>query len=229
MLCSTAGLLLYLVKIEKLHALITERKRGTMSSLVRKAVLMGALAALMLFAKGASADSFNFSYSGVGITGMGSFVATPDGGGTYTVTSVTGTQNGATITGMVAVANSGYFTVPDGDNFTYDNLITIGTTPQLDLNGLLFTVQGQSEPVNLYYDTNSYYDAVYVGGASYPNDFVLTPVTFSVAPAPESSSLLLGFGLLGLAWVVRRTSSKSAVPASTSAPVCAVAVAELAK
>jgi hypothetical protein len=199
-----------------------------MSSLVRKAVLMGALAALMLFAKGASADSFNFSYSGVGITGMGSFIATPDGGGTYTVTSVTGTQNGAPITGMVAVANSGYYTVPDGDNFTYDNLIMIGTSPQLDLNGLLFTVQGQSQPVNLYYDTNSYYDAVYVGGASYPNDFVLTPVSFSVTPAPESSSLvLLGFGLLALAWVLRRTSLKPAVTAS--APACAVAAAELAK
>ncbi|HXN65079.1 MAG TPA: PEP-CTERM sorting domain-containing protein [Candidatus Acidoferrales bacterium] len=198
-----------------------------MVSLIRRTILMGALACLTVCAGSASADTFNFAYSGAGITGFGTFTATNEGGGESLVTGVTGQQNGANITAMIPVG-SGVYSVPDGDNFTYDNLIMIGTNPQLDLNGVLFSVQGQSQPVNIYWDTTSYYDAIYLGSAPYPNDFSLTPVQFTVTPTPESSSLLLfGFGLLGTAFIIRRKSAKpQPVSATASSGATAAQLAE---
>jgi hypothetical protein len=185
---------------------------------------------MLLLAALLSPDSLNSTDSGPGITGARSSIAAPDRGGAYTAGSLTSIPDGAPLTGLDTVANPESFTVPDGHNFTYDNLITVGTGPQLDLNGVLFTVPGQSQPMSLDYDTNSHFDALHLGGAgyppmsldgdtkpyygalyvggaaSYPNGLVLTPLNSSVTPTPESSSLiLLGIGLLGLAWVVRRT------------------------
>jgi hypothetical protein len=190
---------------------------------------------MLLLAALLSPDSLNSTYSGPEITGASSSIAAPDRGGAYTVGSFTSIPDGAPITGMDPVAKPESFTVPDRNNFTSDDLIMVGTGPQLDLNGVLFTVPSQWQPMSLDYDTDSHFDALYLGGsgyppmsldgdtkpydgalyvggaASYPNGLVLTPLNSSVTPTPESSSLfLLGIGLLGLAWVLRRTLIKPA-------------------
>lgn len=190
---------------------------------------------MLLLAALLSPDSLNFTYSGTGITGARSSIASPQGGGAYTVGSFTSIPDGASIIGMDPVANPESFTAPGGHNFTYDDVIVVGKGPQLDLNEVLFTVPGQSQPMSLDYEANSHFDALSLGGAgylplsldgdtkpyygalslggaaSYANGLVFTPANSSVTPTPESSSLiLLGVGLLGLAWVVRRTLIKPA-------------------
>jgi hypothetical protein len=80
-------------------------------------------AMLLLGANALSAASFDFSFSGPGVTATGELTATLSGG-TYHVSSITGTQNGATISGgsgsSFTLLGSSFsnaslqFTVPNG-------------------------------------------------------------------------------------------------------------------
>jgi hypothetical protein len=142
------------------------------------------------------ADAFQFTFTGTGINGVLDVTATSQGSGTFLATSISGTVNGNAVTGLIApTALSGYsdYTLPDGDFYSYDDLLFPSATPPLDLGGLLFTVVGESQPVNLWDTTYG----VYIGGGNYPNDFVDTPVTFSApVPVPEPPTLLLLFASL---------------------------------
>jgi len=118
------------------------------------------------------------------------------------VTGVSGSQNGSLVTGLVAPVASDLIILPDGDGFTYDDLLFPSSNPILDNAGLLFTIAGLSEPVNLYSTgSSSYMQSTYIGGGNFPNDFISTPVTLTLVATPEPSALamcLLGFLVLVL-------------------------------
>ena len=116
-----------------------------------------AFAALMVLFSGASAraDSVTFdltysgNYSGDKISGNLVLNATSDGGGVYTVNSVSGTQllNGIMESvNTVVPSTSSPFT--DSGQFDYDELLTPGQSPSIDFYGLLLGVSA-AYPVNI--------------------------------------------------------------------------------
>jgi hypothetical protein len=187
------------------------REETGMRSLTRRSVLMFATAVLLLSATSAYADTFQFSYSGGGVSASGLLNATPIGGGVYQVTSISGTRNGQPITGLVPCSPIPPATYCIGFGFGYDNLLFPASTVQLDIQALLFTVQGVPNPVNLYGIADSPFppyvdltwelapDGIHRLYTGIPVDLSITRVT------PEPSAVLLfGSGLVALAGAMRR-------------------------
>ena len=161
----------------------------------------------------AHADPFNWSYTGVGISGSGTLTATflnSNDGGTFQVTHMTGTANGAAIVDVLPLPPGGYG--------LYDNLFFPNASPQLDFPGLAFTVAG-GQAFNLFFDTVATGDfncgrigycllgpgTVGSEGLTDPS----APITFAAAavPGPIAGAglpglILAGGGLLG--WWRRR-------------------------
>jgi hypothetical protein len=107
-----------------------------------------ATVALIAFqVSGAKATLFNWSYSGVftsgpdlgdAVSGGGQLIASPLGGGQFLVTSISGTADGETISGLTSYA---------GD----DQMISWPGTPQLDFPGLAIeTTTGDA--FNMYFN-----------------------------------------------------------------------------
>ncbi|HEV2577893.1 MAG TPA: PEP-CTERM sorting domain-containing protein [Acidobacteriaceae bacterium] len=180
--------------------------------------------AALLLCPAAFADTFNFTYSGMGtigstptnFTGSGTFTATSTGTtGEYLINSVSGTANGVAIAGLLAPgiypsASSGN---PPNDNFIFFPLASGGA---LDLNGFSFDTADGTD-YNIYYFDPGY------GLVTDPNfdgtdslTFTLTddttgttvvgaPGGSTAAATPEPGSLaLLATGVFGIAGVVRR-------------------------
>jgi len=166
-----------------------------------------AIPAMLSFAGAVNAATFDFSYSfptsdttdfPSGFTSAsGVFTATAEGGGAYLVTGASGEWNGETITGIEA---------PGADaateDSTNDNLIFPGSSPELDLGGVEFTVSGPIAGdlgyglVDVFYETT--------GDAGYSDDSLSTGFspTFNLTPAgvPEPGAwmlMILGIGVLG--------------------------------
>jgi hypothetical protein len=78
-----------------------------------------------------NADTFDWSYTGTGISGNGTFDATLVSGDTYLVSSATGTVNGFTVT-----------LAPVGSYGLNDNDINPNSTPQLTYNGVALETSG---------------------------------------------------------------------------------------
>ncbi|MEC4812602.1 MAG: PEP-CTERM sorting domain-containing protein [Scytonema sp. PMC 1069.18] len=80
----------------------------------------------------ASALTWNWSYSGTGITASGTFTTndTPDDLGFYQISEITGTRNGETIIGLQPAGTP----IPGNEPFEVDNLINLDT-PQLTGDG----------------------------------------------------------------------------------------------
>lgn len=136
--------------------------------------------------------TFDFSFAGSGIDASGSVTASFVSGDTYLVTSLSGTQNGET---MTLLPPEGY---ADNDNYFF----TPG--PFLDIPGVSFSLPGGTD-YNVYYDAGTYYECNNVDdGVCYVGSGV--PLTSgSLSPAPEPGTLVLfGTGLLGLAALLRR-------------------------
>jgi hypothetical protein len=84
----------------------------------------------------------------------------------------------------------------------------------VDNGGILFTLAGLAQPVNLFYDTQGEF-GIYVGGGNYPKDFLYNPVQVSIVSTPEPSTLV--FGLDGLAFLLLGLAvKKMATPAVLS-------------
>ena len=96
-------------------------------------------AATLVSAAAASADTFDWSYTGThgyAVTASGTLTATPLGGGVFAVTSIAGTRDGLAITGLTSYA---------GESNT-----VFSTDPHLDYPGLAFLVGGDA--FNVYFD-----------------------------------------------------------------------------
>jgi hypothetical protein len=154
---------------------------------------------------------FNFSFTGnnsvsgdplTPFSGMGQFTANQVGTtNQYKVTSVTGTTDGQTITGIIRTGGFGF-----NDNLLF---FTPGaSTATLDNSGIAY-VLANGVDVSLFLSaTPGAGDAQQIFG--FPGSLVSEEQTAAVtitnpAAAPEPSSLVLfGTGLLGLAGVARR-------------------------
>jgi hypothetical protein len=141
----------------------------------------------------AYADTFDFTAtgSGGGFSGNGTFVASSNGNGSFTINGISGTG----ITGLV----------PPGTFDNNDNLLFPTSTSLVDGKGFAFTdTQGNTSFAVDIFSVLGGYDANFLDSdgvrATVPVTFQLTNTT-----TPEPSTLvLLGTGILGIAGLLRR-------------------------
>jgi len=150
-------------------------------------VLLGAAlsGALAVGASAAGAASFLWSYSGVNggpVSASGTLQATPDGGGVYTVTSISGFRNGLAITGLTTYAG--------------DDELVYTTAPYVDYPGLAYT-DSSGDAFNVYYDT-SLTDSYACGQIGYCAIGPIASFTLTAVPEPGAWALMLiGLGVVG--------------------------------
>lgn len=158
----------------------------------------------------AQATTFLWSFTGPGVSGGGSLEATFQSGSTYLITSISGTANGQTISGLTGYAGAGqliFYPQPA-------NVVT-------DVNGFAFGVGNGSTSYNIYEDYGNIDPSspYYCGAAPYcivgPGDTVnggagdpvvaLTTLTLTAVPEPSTwAMLLVGFAGLGYAGMRRQ-------------------------
>jgi MYXO-CTERM domain-containing protein len=181
-----------------------------------KRLILLAIPALLFGVSCVQADTYTYTYSGAGVSGILDLQVTPIGGGIDQIIGATGT---ATISNSLVAApitfipgGPGQTTSPSGF-FYYDNLLNVGNpSVPFDNNGLLFSVSGTE--INLF---SGNYGAL-LPIAEYENNGFNTPIVGTLSPslshggdgalAPEPSlDAALGVGLLGLVAAFRRRRS----------------------
>ena len=185
--------------------------------------VVGALSATALSA--ASADTFAWTYSGVGCTveicGFGPDVFPPQpmtGSGylttvnpvhapraPYAIATFTGSWNGFNITGLLPTDPSSPYYFFNDNTLLYPLIAGQPDRQYLDIEGLGFAVD-DGTGVNLFYEAkHHYYFAIASNDPPYGyNTFSGGSFgTFVVTPVPEPSTwLLIIIGFAGLVWVL---------------------------
>jgi len=163
--------------------------------------VLAALPVLFLLLAGAqnlfaTSVTFDFSFSGTGITASGSLTATLVAGNEFLVTSLTGMQNGFAMTLLAP----GAYADNNNDVFT--------TGPFLNVGGLAFVLSNGTTDYDVYYDasTSTYLECNSMsGGCAIGDGTIIKGTVTEVSTVPEPGTLvLLGSGLVGLAGVARR-------------------------
>jgi hypothetical protein len=145
----------------------------------------------------AHADTFDFSAIGSagGFSGAGTLTASPNGGGDFLITAITGTG----VTGLFA---------PNGFNGN-DNLLFPTASPTLDAHGFSFSAANGPDTfdVNLFNNGSGYF--IFLTDEDNFNEII--PVTFTLSAAtPEPSTLLLLVtGLVCVSSAARKRSLRS--------------------
>jgi hypothetical protein len=165
---------------------------------IKSAVSAGAIFLGIFATVPAHAMTFDFSVSSIGSPGdiaSGTFTGNQTSSGIYTLTGITGTFDGSTITGLTGYANA-------------DNLLFYPTQPFVDFEGISFlTSQPNLGAVNLF--SNSGYFEVKSSVDSVGYYFDGTPITLAVSatPLPPTWTMML-IGLAGFGFVVYRRKAK---------------------
>lgn len=163
---------------------------------IKMMALKIALALTLLIGVAASANAsvyFNFSESGTGIAASGVLTTTDNGGGNYTITAISGTFNGDSMT-LIA---------PGGFQGNDNTLFFPGAPGLLDFSGFSFV--SNSVSYNTYYSASGSYCGSPGCYGSYNDLTGDTPIQFNVSPVPEPSTwamMILGF--LGLGFMAYR-------------------------
>jgi len=168
---------------------------------------MGALLLFLGTAGRAHGDTFDLTWTGAYGPGSAILTASNDGPGEFTVSAITGNQNGSSIVGL---ANY-------GDN---DNAIFFPATVQLDFFGLAFKVGSTDYNLFAYTlpgNTNVYTEcssavALSCTGGDVNNGLPVTSLSITPATSavPEPTSIgLLCPALLGALGLLRRKTARS--------------------
>jgi hypothetical protein len=185
-----------------------------------------ALATALAIAPAAMADTFIFTYSSNdGTTGVFSVtaLAAVQVSGEWVATGGTAWITGAPLgilpglTDLTLIPNPlapNQNTSPDGA-FYFDDVLLPGANPLISNNGLLFDITDgpdTGDTLNIFSNgagPGTYEADIYANGA-YVSDLGNFTLTDIASPVPEPSSLLLlGTGLLGLAFVAFRKTKAS--------------------
>jgi hypothetical protein len=139
--------------------------------------------------------NYSGSETGSEISASGTFatLGSPNGDGGYLITSITGTRNGKTITGLQAPGTS----IPGNEPFTVDNLVFLG-----------FSISDATFSNPFYADllpTPAYLE--FFSTPPFTGGHTELPVQFSAAPVPvpepATSGLVLGALALARYWSTR--------------------------
>ena len=155
------------------------------------------IAAAILLMHGQSAKAsllWNWSYSGTGVSASGTFTTNdaPDAAGFYQIVGITGTDNGAAITGLQPAGTP----IPGNAPYAVDNLVS-AVEPRLTAHGFGFSL-ANGDYANPFYNGSNYYE--YLSVPPFENGAgPERPVSFSAAivPEPSAASLMLA-GLVAL-------------------------------
>ena len=181
------------------------------------AMLFLSLAVMPGLSRTAVAGEFTYTYTDPGVIATGTLYGNPISNGTpYTLSTGPVTLDGAfditsgtiSVTGSVSGSGTlyanpnptGYSTSPDG-LFWYDDLLYPGSNPQLDIDGLLFEIDGSLVSLNIWGNSTDSY-SLYTGfDGGYPYEYGNGSFSAVATPEPISMALMgtfLTFAGLGL-------------------------------
>ena len=161
--------------------------------------------------------TWNWSYSGAGISAAGTFTTadTPDSSGFYLITGIAGVRNGVTILGLQPAGTP----IPGNEPFAVDNLVRL-ESPHLTKNGFGYALAGGTFS-NPFFATSlqppthlEFFSAApLTPGVRGPEDSEL-PIQFSAAPAPLPHAASLALLLVGLGVAAFATRRRAALEAT---------------
>jgi hypothetical protein len=185
------------------------RAETTGEAMPGRTMLPTLFAAGFLLMRGPAAQAaltWNWQYSGAGISATGTFTTddAPDANGFYRITGIAGSRNGAAIAGLQQTGTA----VPGNEPYAVDNLVSTAA-PQLTEHGFGFSLANDYF-ANPFQSASGSYEYLsvppYASGAG-PE----TQVSFTAGIVPEPGSLPLMIASLAgllLAGAIRRRRSE---------------------